>query len=121
MALIRKSSKKTCNLDPMLTKLVVESIDHLLPVTAKIINSSLLGGYFPKAWKEALIDPRYKKAGVYDFTNLRPVSNLQFMSKLAERAVFDQVNAHLSEHDLYPLLQSAYRRGHSTETALLKI
>ena len=24
-------------------------------------------------------------------------------------------------HDLYPLLQSAYRRGHSTETALLKI
>ena len=30
-----------------------------------------------------------------------------------------QVHAHLSEHDLYPLLQSAYRRGHSTETALL--
>ena len=43
------------------------------------------------------------------------------MSKLVERAVFDQVHAHLSEHDLYPLLQSAYRRGHSTETALLKI
>ena len=43
------------------------------------------------------------------------------MSKLAERAVFDQVHAHLSEHDLCPLLQSAYRRGHSTETALLKI
>ena len=43
------------------------------------------------------------------------------MSKLVERAVFDQVHAHLSEHDLYPLLQTAYRRGHSTETALLKI
>ena len=43
------------------------------------------------------------------------------MSKLAERAVFDQVHAHLSEHDLYPLLQSAYRLGHSTETALRKI
>ena len=43
------------------------------------------------------------------------------MSKLVERAVFDQVHAHLSELDLYPLLQSAYRRGHSTETALLKI
>ena len=42
------------------------------------------------------------------------------MSKLVERAVFDQVHTHLSEHDLYPLLQSAYRRGHSTETALLK-
>ena len=43
------------------------------------------------------------------------------MSKLVEHAVFDQVYAHLSEHDLYPLRQSAYRRGHSTETALLKI
>ena len=46
---------------------------------------------------------------------------MQYVSKLVERAVFDQVHAHLSEHDLYPLLQSAYRRGHSTETALLKI
>ena len=89
LALIRKSSKKTCNLDPMPTKLVVESIDRLLLVIAKMINSSLLGGYFPKAWKEALIDPRYKKTGVNDFTNLRPVSYLQYMSKLAERAVFN--------------------------------
>ena len=43
------------------------------------------------------------------------------MSKLVERAVFDQVQAHLSEHALYPMLQSAYRQGHSTETTLLKI
>ena len=107
----------------MPTKLVVESLDHLLPVITKMINSSLLGGHFPKVWKEALIDPRYKKVGINDFTNLRPVSNLQYVSKLVERAVFDQVHTHLSEHDLYPLLQSAYRRarGHNTETALLKI
>ena len=43
LALIRKSSEKTCNQDPMPTKIVVESIDHLLPVIAKMINSSLLG------------------------------------------------------------------------------
>ena len=43
------------------------------------------------------------------------------MSKLVERAVFDQVHAHLSEHELFPLLQSTYRQGHSTEAALLKI
>ena len=29
LAVIQKSSKKTCNLDPMPTKLVVESLDHL--------------------------------------------------------------------------------------------
>jgi hypothetical protein len=31
------------------------------------------------------------------------------------------MHAHLTCHELYPTLQSAYRKGHSTETALLKI
>ncbi|XP_068707249.1 uncharacterized protein [Montipora foliosa] len=86
-----------------------------------MINSSLLAGHFPKLWKEALVDPRQKKEGINDFSNLPPVSNLQYVSKLTERAVFDQVHVHLNTHDLYPKLQSAYRRGHSTETALLKM
>ena len=41
LALIQKSSKKKCNLDPMPTKLAVESLDHLLPVITKMINSLL--------------------------------------------------------------------------------
>ena len=32
-----------------------------------------------------------------------------------------QLTAHLESNDLLPANQSAYRRGHSTETALLKI
>ena len=80
-----------------------------------------MGDTFRRYGKKPLLILSTKKAGINDFTNLRPVSNLQYVSKLVERAVFDQVHAHLSEHDLYPLLQTAYRRGHSTETALLKI
>ena len=56
-----------------------------------------------------------------DFTNLRPVSNLQYVSKLMECAVFDQTHAHLTSHGLYPSFQSAYHECHSTETALLKV
>ena len=33
----------------------------------------------------------------------------------------DQLHQHVISSDLYPLLQSAYRKGHSTETALLKV
>ena len=105
----------------MPTKLVLASLEQLLPVNTQMINSSLLSGHFPKLWKEALVDPRQKKAGKSDFSNFRPVSNLQYVSKLTERAVFDQVHIHLTNRDLYPKLQSAYTRGHSTETALLKI
>ena len=120
LKLIQKSSKKSCSLDPMPTKLVLASLEQLLPVNTQMINSSLLSGHFPKLWKEALVDPRQKKAGISDFSNFRRVSNLQYVSKLTERAVFDQVHIHLTTHDLYPKLQSAYRWGHSTETALLK-
>ena len=43
------------------------------------------------------------------------------MSKLLERAVADQLMAHLELNNLQVKLQSAYRRAHSTETALLRI
>ena len=53
--------------------------------------------------------------------NLLPVSNLAYISKLTERAVFNQIYHHLVRSGLYPLLQYAYRRYHSTETALVKL
>ena len=52
---------------------------------------------------------------------LRPISNPQFVSKITERAVFDQVYSHTTDNELFPVLQSAYRKGHSTETALLRV
>ena len=54
-------------------------------------------------------------------SNLRPISNLQFVSKITERAVFDQVYSYMTENNLFPVLQSAYRKGHSTEKALLRV
>ena len=122
-ALIRKSAKKSCPLDPMPTSLVVGCLDVLLPVISRIINLSLSCGHFSEEWKEALVTPILKKPGLdpTQLNNLRPVSNLNFISKLTERAVFDQIHSHMSRFALYPTSQSAYRKGHSTETALLKV
>ena len=50
-----------------------------------------------------------------------PVSNLSFMSKLIERVVANQLHEYLSANNLLPRFQSAYRKGHSTETALLRV
>ena len=73
-------------------------------------------------WKEAIVTPILKNPSLTsEFSNLRPISNLQFISKLTERAVFDQLQTHMLDHALYPLLQSAYRKSHSTETALIKV
>ena len=50
-------------------------------------------------------------------------SNLNYIisSKLVERAVFKQTDRHMVQHLIYPVLQSSYCAGHSTETALLKV
>ena len=67
--------------------------------------------------------PVVKKSGlaVEEPQSYRPISNLTFLSKLIERIVAEQVRAHLVECDLMLPVQSAYRQGHSTETAVLKV
>jgi len=40
---------------------------------------------------------------------------------MLERSACDQLNAHFQRHGLLPEHQSAYRRCHSTETAMLKV
>lgn len=75
--------------------LLVKCLDVLLPVITRIINLSLASGQFSDEWKEALVSPSLKSAGLSaEFCNLRPVSNIQFVSKLTERAVFDQKHKH---------------------------
>ena len=72
------SAKKYSALGAMPTPLVADCLDLLLPVITHLINSSLTAGYFPSAWKEALITPLLKKAVLEPlFSNLRPIS-LQF-------------------------------------------
>lgn len=120
--LIRSSNKKTCSLDPLPTKLVVDCLDVLLSSITKLINLPLEEGVFLSLWKEALVLPLLKKDGLEPiFSNYRPVSNLQFISKLTESAVTKQLYDHLVKNNLFPILQSSYRKYHSTETALLKV
>jgi aerobic-type carbon monoxide dehydrogenase small subunit (CoxS/CutS family) len=49
------------------------------------------------------------------------VSNLSFVSKVLEKVVDSQLRTYLSHHNLLEPFQSAYRKGHSTETALIRV
>ena len=73
--------------------------------------------------KSAYVIPHLKKRGLdaNDSKNFRPVSNLPFLSKLLERVVSTQLNDYLKVTGTLPSTQSAYRKFHSTETALLKV
>ena len=95
----------------------------LLQYTTAMINTSLREGRLPESQKHAILTPLLKKPylNAGDFKNYRPVSNRAFVSKVAERIVVEKLVSHLQKQNLLPRLQSAYRRHHSTQTALLRV
>ena len=123
LKLIAKSTPTTAAIDPAPTSFVLEFTDVLITVFHKIINLSLQSGIVPTAFKKAIVKPLIKKSGLDPETlsNYRPVSNLPFLSKILEKAVAEQLVAHLDANNLQVKFQSAYRCAHSTETALLRV
>ena len=116
--LVKASPVKTCPLDPIPTWLLKLCTDELVPAITEIINTSISTGYVANSMKEALISPLLKKSSLEPiFKNFRPVSNLSFVSKLVEKVVASQLKKHMMENNLLEKYQSAYRPGHSTETA----
>ncbi len=97
-------------------------IDEILTLLTKIINLSLQLGNMSTSLKKAIIKPILKKLGLELINkNYRRVSNLAFLSKLIERVVVLKLVDHLLNIGLMDKFQSAYREGHSTETALLRV
>ena len=120
--LMRRMVCKSYPLDPMSTAVVRQWLDVLLPVITNMINLSFASGHFVEAWKEALVLPTFKELGLdIAFKNFRRVSNLPFISKLSEREAPDQLIHHTTVNNLHSPLQSAYKKHHRTETALLKV
>jgi len=122
--LIQQAANKNCALDPVPTWLVKQFAKELAPFLSVLFNRSLQTGTFPASQKAAIIiTPVLKKSSLdpHDMNSYRPISNLSFVSKLLERCVNDQLNEHLSANGLLPDMQSAYRKHHSTETAVLNV
>jgi hypothetical protein len=97
--------------------------DTLLPAFTIIINESLDSAVFPDIFKCAIITPILKssKSDSNMLSSYRPVSNLSFLSKLIETAVCNQLTDHINTHKLWHPNQSAYRKHHSVESALLSV
>jgi hypothetical protein len=92
-------------------------------VIVDIVNTSLSSGVFPSELKSAIIQPLLKKSGLDSevLKNYRPVSNLSFISKVIEKVVASRLVEHMTSNNMLDPMQSAYRAGHSTETALLRV
>ena len=118
--MVKTVPPKSCDLDPIPTKILKNHIDVLAHGMANIINTGFEHGYVCDSLKEAIITPLLKPPKLdLVFPNYRPISNLAYLGKLAERFVSQQFMRYAELMDMMEPFQSAYRQGYLTETALL--
>jgi len=106
----------SCEFDPIPTWLLKQCLDEVIPLVTTIINRSMESVQicFKRIAEEIWSEHR-------DIEEIQPVSNLPFVSKILEKAVDARIEHHLVSDYLHELLQSAYRKLHSTETGLLPV
>ena len=120
--IVKSMATKSCEMDVLPTTLLKDNLDHLICLLTKLVNTSLTQGVYAKSWKTAIIRPLLKKTGLeLIYSNFRPMSNLSFISKLVEHCMLYRFNEYCDQHSLLPIYQSAYKKFHSCETALIKI
>ena len=114
-------TRKAVGLDKLPNKLLKEAAAQISHPLTFIFNMSLQTGTFPSEWKKARVIPVFKSGDRTTKTNYRPISVLPVVSKILERYVHTTFMAFLTKHNLLHLYQSAFRKFHSTTTALLHI
>ena len=107
--------------DQVTIKLLKAGLPALASTLTYVINSSLSSGHVPSGWKEALVIPVHKSWQIDEPKNHRPISLLSAVNKVTERLVDHQLTVYLEENQLLELHQYGFRRGRSTEMALLSI
>ena len=81
---ILNSAPKSCELDPIPSKLLKLCLDYILPSLTDLFNSSIASGISPLCIKSALVTHILKKRCLdhNGLNNYRPVSNLCFIAKI---------------------------------------
>ena len=123
LRLLSSMTSKSSPLDFIPTSLLKACGASFAHIIARLANLTFDYGTFPTGFKTAQITPLLKQRGLdeADPSNYRPISNLNTISKIIERLVLARLVPHVSASPSSDMMQSGYRRWHSTETALLKI
>ena len=118
--LIKKlKGKRSCGLDWICGYSLKLVAKDLIPELKTVINLSIRNNKFTNQWKHSKILPAFKNKGSrYDLKFYRPLSNLPEVSKLAERAVYDQLYEYLVKNSLIHPNHHGYLQNCSTSTAL---
>ena len=90
---ILNSAPKSCELDFIPSKLLIECLDSILPSLTDLFHSSFASGIFPQCFKSAFVTPILKKRCLdhNDLNNYRPVSNLCSLDTAGLHSILEPV------------------------------
>ncbi|XP_011860079.1 PREDICTED: RNA-directed DNA polymerase from mobile element jockey-like [Vollenhovia emeryi] len=115
------ASSRARGIDGLPSRLLRIALPCLLPEMLHIFESSFTLNTFPTLWKRALVVPLPKVQVPEAPQHYRPISILCSISKVLEKIAARQITAYLERLDRLDPFQSAYKRGFSTQTALIRV
>ena len=95
---------------------------YIIKPMYKIFNRSLRNGTVPEDFKSAKVIPLYKgkdSGSQFEYTNYRPISLLQSMSKILEKIVDKQLRNYLNYEQVLYSKQFGFRGRRGCDQALL--
>lgn len=113
-----KNSKAT-DTDNIQIRPVKYVLDCICPSLVHIFNLCLESGCFPSKMKRARVSAIYKAGDKNVPTNYRPISVLPVFSKGLEKIILPRLESFFSKHKMLSPRQHGFRKGYSTESALL--
>ncbi len=111
----------SCGNDHISLRFIKDALPVIIPYITCIINTSIVTGTFPTAWKHAIVTPLFKKGDPKEIGNYRPISLLPVFSKVIEKIVANQLVQYTEHSSLLSNTQHGFRLKLSTETALLHV
>lgn len=84
-------------------------------------NESISTGIVPDIFKISRITPIFKSGTVTEPGNYRPIAIISPFGKILERLVYNQMVLFLEKHSILYNYQFGFRKGYSTEYAILEI
>ena len=119
--IVKSFKSNSAGIDGINALFLKKSINYSVHALTEIINCSIKYCTFPKRWKKALVVPIPKCDDPTSEKDFRPISLLSVFSKVLEKVIAAQLIEYFINTDLYDKFQSAYKKYHSTTTALLHI
>ena len=116
-----QSSSQARGYDSVPQSVICAAFPTIAEFILDIFNKSIWESGFPSICKKSLVLALNKIPTLRSLSHFRRIALLCFSSKILERLIHNRIYGYLETRKLLAPYQSGYRKGHSTQSALIKL